>query len=203
MIKNIIFDLGNVLISFKPAEFLESMNFSENIRNTILNDIFRSREWAMLDNGDITTNEAINAISSKSSLKKSEIKRIFNLRKELMFPLNENVKMLPELSKRGFQLYYLSNFPSDIFEEVKSGYKFFRYFKGGCISSEVKLSKPNVMIYSKLLEKYSLKPEESLFLDDTEMNVHAAESLGMKGFCTNGSLDLYHQIDMVLERFLV
>jgi FMN phosphatase YigB (HAD superfamily) len=55
MIKNIIFDLGNVLISFKPAEYFEKNKYPENIKNTILSDIFGSNEWLMLDNGEITT----------------------------------------------------------------------------------------------------------------------------------------------------
>ncbi len=54
MIKNIVFDLGNVLISFVPSEYLKKKNYPQNIRNTILNDIFHSDEWKMLDNGDIT-----------------------------------------------------------------------------------------------------------------------------------------------------
>ena len=45
MIKNIVFDLGNVLISFKPAEFLDNMGLPQQVKNTILNDIFNSREW--------------------------------------------------------------------------------------------------------------------------------------------------------------
>ena len=59
----------------------------------------------------------------------------------------------------------------DIFEEVKTGYYFFKYFDGGVISAEVKLSKPDSQIYEILLEKYSLVPEECLFIDDLEINV--------------------------------
>jgi FMN phosphatase YigB (HAD superfamily) len=201
MIKNIVFDLGNVLLSFQPAEFLERKNFPENIKNTILNDIFRSKEWALIDNGDINTEEAIDAISLKSSLKKAEIRLIFNLRKDLMYPLTENIKILPELKKRGFHLYYLSNFPLDIFEDVKSGYYFFNFFDGGCISSELKLSKPDVTIYKTFLEKYFLKPEESLFIDDIEINVRAAESIGMKGICALESQGLIKQIELAINQY--
>ena len=73
-----------------------------------------------------------------------------------MFPLDSNVRLLPELKKRGFRLYYLSNFPLDIFEEVKTGYYFFKYFDGGLISAEAKFSKPDAALYKILLEKYSL-----------------------------------------------
>ncbi len=187
MIKNIIFDLGNVLISFKPADYFEKKEYPENMKTRILNDIFGSREWLLLDNGDISTPEAIDSIASRSSLSRQEITHIFNLRTEIMFPLDQNVRMLPDLKKQGFRLYYLSNFPLDIFEEIKSGYFFFRYFDGGIISSEVKYSKPDLKIFEIIIEKYSLIPGESLFIDDTEINVTAATGIGMKGFITSGS----------------
>ena len=130
----------------------------------------------MLDKGEITTPEAIDAIALKSSLKKEEIAHIFNLRTDVMFPIDPNVKLLPELKKRGFMLYYLSNFPMDIFEEISTGYYFFKYFDGGLISAEAKFSKPESRFYEILLERYSLLPEECLFIDDIEINVKAARN---------------------------
>ncbi len=106
MIKNIVFDLGNVLISFRPSEFFDKKNYPENIKATILSDIFGSKEWAMLDKGEINTTEAIEAIALKSSLKKEEIAHVFNLRTELMFPLDPNVKLLPELKKTRIQAIF-------------------------------------------------------------------------------------------------
>jgi FMN phosphatase YigB (HAD superfamily) len=199
MIKNIIFDLGNVLISFKPAEYLERKQYSENLKTTILNDIFRSKEWLMLDNGDITISDAIDSITSKSSLKRAEIVHIFNLRTDIMFPLDQNVSLLPELKKRGFRLYYLSNFPQDIFNEVRSGYYFFRYFNGGLISADAKSSKPDAGIYLKLMNEYSIIPQESLFIDDIEVNARTAESFGMKGLVTFGSQDISSEVKSILD----
>ena len=199
MIKNIVFDIGNVLISFIPSEFLKKKNYPENIRNTILSEIFGSKEWAILDNGDITTREAIDAISLKSSLKREEIALIFSFRTEIMFPLDDNVRLLPGLKKHGFKLFYLSNFPLDIFEEIKNGYYFFKHFDGGIISSEVKLSKPDISIFKFLLKKYSLKPGECLYIDDIETNVRAAESAGMKGLTTYGAPNISEKIKKELS----
>jgi epoxide hydrolase-like predicted phosphatase len=195
MIKNIVFDLGNVLISFKPSEYFEKHDYPDNIRTTILMDIFGSKEWLLIDNGEITTSDAVNSIASRSSLKKEEIAHIFNLRTDMMFPLDLNVRLLPELKKRTFKLYYLSNFPIDIFEEVRTGYYFFKYFDGGLISSEAKYSKPDSRIYEMLLKKYSLIPKECLFVDDIEINVRTAEVLGMTGLVTHGSPDISKEIE--------
>jgi epoxide hydrolase-like predicted phosphatase len=199
MIKNVIFDLGNVLISFKPSEYFEKKNFPEAIRTTILSDVFGSNEWILLDKGEITTEEAIEAISRKSSLRRQEIAHIFNLRTDLMFPLDPNVRILPGLKKRGLKLFYLSNFPIDIFEEVRSGYYFFRHFDGGLISAEAKHSKPDRRIYEILTERYSLIPSECLFIDDMEINVISAMEFGMKGLVTNGSLGILKEIEKAIQ----
>jgi len=187
MVRNIIFDLGNVLISFIPSEYLKKLNYPANIRNTIIHDIFQSEEWKKLDNGDITVREAIESIVPKSALKREEIALVFDLRADIMFPLDDNVRLLPALKKLGFRVYYLSNFHLDIFEIVSHDYYFFRHFDGGIISADVKLSKPDERIYRLLLKKYTLKPEESLYIDDIEENVLAAEKVGMSALLTNGS----------------
>jgi putative hydrolase of the HAD superfamily len=116
-----------------------------------------------------------------------------------MFPLDENVKLLPGLKKKGFRLYYLSNFPIDIFEEIKTGYYFFTYFDGGIISAEVKFSKPDIRIFQVLLERYSLRAEECLFIDDIEKNVNSSIEAGMKGFFTSGSQDISGEIEKALQ----
>lgn len=198
MIKNIVFDLGNVLINFRPSEFFDKKNYPENMKATILSDIFGSNEWLMLDNGEISTPEAIEGIALKSSLKKEEIAHIFKLRTELMFPLDENVRLLPELRKQGFRLYFLSNFPMDMYEEVKTGFYFFKYFEGGVISAEAKYSKPDIRIYQILLERYSLIPGECLFIDDLEINVRAAEAIGINGLVTLGSLEISKEIEKAI-----
>jgi epoxide hydrolase-like predicted phosphatase len=199
MIKNVIFDLGNVLISFVPSEYLKKKNYPSNIRNTIINDIFRSEEWKKLDNGDITVPEAIDSIALKSALNREEIALVFNFRTDIMFPLDDNVRLLPELKKHGFRLYYLSNFPLDSFEEIKNDYYFFRYFDGGIISAEVKLSKPDIRIYRNILNKYDLKPEESVYIDDIEENVVAAKKTGMQVLLTNGSVKIAIDLGRVLN----
>jgi putative hydrolase of the HAD superfamily len=86
----------------------------------------------------------------------------------------------------------------DIFEEVTSGYYFFKYFDGGVISAHAKSSKPDSRIYKILIEKYSLIPEECLFIDDLEINVKAAENEGMKGITTLGSSDISNEIEEAL-----
>lgn len=180
MINTIIFDLGNVLINWKPAEFLKNAGYNDPEISLILNDIFYSPEWLKLDNGDITTAQAIKIIAGKSALSESKIKAVFNMRLKILDPIHYNVKLLPELKRIGYKLYYLSNFPDDIFDEVRNKYEFFRYFDGGEISARLNASKPDSRIFRIFLEKYALKPQICLFIDDSNINAGSAEKLGIK-----------------------
>jgi len=180
MIDTIIFDLGNVLISWKPDEYLEKNIPDINLRNKLLNHVFRGPEWLKLDNGDITIDDAIDAIAVKASLKKEQIRAAFDMRKKILFPLTRNTKLLPSLKKRGFRLYFLSNFPDDLFDEIHAAYDFFRFFDGGEISARLNASKPDVKIFQIFLNNHSLNPENCLFIDDSHYNATSAEFLGMK-----------------------
>jgi HAD superfamily hydrolase (TIGR01509 family) len=193
MIRNIIFDLGNVLISWKPDEYLRLNGYDDSDRMIIMDQIVRSKEWLLLDNGDITIDEAAKRIAAKSSLKIPEILSVFDLRIRILFPLVRNTKILPELKKQGFRLYYLSNFPDDIFDEIQNNYELFRYFDGGIISARVKLSKPDPEIFRLLMEMYAIRPEESLFIDDIAANSDSAESVGISGVHLHDP-DLLHGI---------
>lgn len=190
MIRNIIFDLGNVLLSWMPREYFLKAGYEEEQVRIIIDSVFRSCHWQSLDNGDITPEEAIERMSSGSPLTREQIAALLNLCQEIIFPITDNIKLLPELKKAGFRLFYLSNFPLEFFRDIKSRYGFFRYFDGGIISAEVKMSKPDPAIYKVFLEHYKLSPAECLYIDDIEKNVKAAESTGMKAvhFDSQGSL---------------
>ena len=189
MIRNVVFDLGNVLLSFVPEQYLEKSNFTSEKQRVIVNDIFAGPEWKSIDNGDLSTEEAITLISSHSSLNKAEIADIFNRRHEILFPLDFNIKTLPELKKMGYRLYYISNFPADLFDQIKDNYSFFGYFDGGIISSHVKLSKPDIRIFEYFLNKFEIKAKECLFIDDLIANTEAASKVGMHTITTHGSND--------------
>jgi putative hydrolase of the HAD superfamily len=196
MIRNIVFDLGNVLLNFRPADYLESKNYPEEIRTLMLKDIFGSIEWLLIDDGKLSVPDAIDLISGNSSLSRAEIVSLFDKRTEMLSPIGGNIKLLPGLKEAGFKLYFLSNFPLDIFEEVKNSNSFFRYFEGGLISAAAGCSKPHREIYDMLIRKYDLKPSECLYVDDLAPNVGTAVSLGMKGLITSGSHDI---TDMLAE----
>lgn len=180
MYKNIIFDLGNVLLSFNPKEYLNGKLEKGRIER-VFKEIFLSEEWVKLDEGTITEIEAIEAISLRNEDYREDIKRAFENWYDILVPINETVELLKALKEKGYKLYYLSNFHDIAFKKVKEKYDFFNLFDGGVVSSEDNLLKPDERIYKAILNRYDLLPKESIFIDDTKINVEAAKEANIEG----------------------
>jgi epoxide hydrolase-like predicted phosphatase len=180
MFKNIIFDIGNVLLSFNPKEYVKSRIKEENIER-LHKAIFQSEEWLMLDRGTIEESKAIENIISKNKDYCDDIKLVFKDWYNILIPIPETVEVLKTLKKNGYNIYYLSNFHDLAFKDVTSKNEFFNLFDGGVVSYKEKLLKPEEEIYNLLLKRYKLKIEETIFVDDTKVNVEAANKLGITG----------------------
>ena len=180
MIKNIIFDLGNVLIRFKPEEFINK-NIKEEYREKFFNVIFKGQEWADLDRGVLEYNDAIKIFSEKIPECSLEIKKFFdNYILDALEPIEKNIEIMKSL-KGKYKLYVLSNFHYPAFDYIFKNWEFFKYFDGKIVSGHCKLLKPEKEIYKLLCSTYSLKPDECVFIDDTKVNIESAEKFGIRG----------------------
>lgn len=175
MIENIIFDLGNVLISYDPKSFISKYVKEEN-QEKFFEIVFGSKEWQDLDRGTLEYEEAIEIFSKKLPQERESIEKLFNENIQgVLFPIEKNLELLPKLKNNGYKLYILSNFHREAFLEIAKKCEFKKYFDGGVISYEVKLLKPEDEIYEEILKKYNLEPEKTLFIDDTLHNVEGAK----------------------------
>ena len=180
MIKNIIFDLGNVLIRFKPEEFINK-NIKEEYREKFFNVVFKGQEWADLDRGVLEYNDAIKIFSEKIPECSLEIKKFFdNYILDALEPIEKNIEIMKSL-KGKYKLYVLSNFHYPAFDYIFKNWEFFKYFDGKIVSGHCKLLKPEKEIYKLLCSTYSLKPDECVFIDDTKVNIESAEKFGIRG----------------------
>jgi len=196
-IKNIVFDLGRVLIKFEPKEYTEK-NVPEEKREDFYNGIFGSDEWQMLDRGTLSYEDAKKIFKERVSGVDKEIDRLFDADLfEILQPIEENVKLLPELKEK-YNLYILSNFHQPAFEHIFKKYDFFRLFDGHTVSCYYYLLKPEKEIYDTLIEKFNLIPEETVFIDDTKVNIEACEKEGIRGI----HLPDYTELEQKLEEFL-
>ena len=145
--------------------------------------------------------EAIRSIAARSSLKTHEIAGIFDYLEEVLFALAENGKLLKPLKKAGFRLYYLSNFPEEMFEKISRKNSFFSEFDGGILSAAVRLLKPEPEIYRELISKYGINPAESLFIDDLLPNIEAARAEGFQTLYLPDHTRLSEELLKVLPDF--
>lgn len=189
MIKNIVFDIGNVLVSFTPEEFVSSKINDKMISQRVYNCIFKGEDWLKLDRGTKTEEEAVRDFCQREAEISEHIQNVMKDWYQMLLPMDETVEILNKLKEKGYKLYYLSNYQVAAFDYI-SKYDFFDTFDGGILSCNVKLLKPEKEIYEKLTEVYGIKPEESVFIDDTLVNVEAADKLGFSTVNFKGCADL-------------
>ncbi|MDR1429432.1 MAG: HAD family phosphatase [Spirochaetaceae bacterium] len=186
MIKNIVFDMGNVLAKFDAALFCASR--AENPRDAELlrSAVFSSVEWAQLDRGVISGEKAVKAMEERLPKRlRGQAAWLVEHWYDHFKPDRAMEKFIGGLKEKGYGIYLLSNAGFD-FYNFKPSLGALKYFDGGLISAEVHLLKPDKEIFLSLLKKYSLKSGECFFVDDMSANVEAALNLGFKGMVYTG-----------------
>lgn len=179
MIKNIIFDIGNVLFTFRPEEYLSNKYKDKILREKLFSEVFRSEEWVELDRGTMTEEEAVVSICRRIPELEREVRAVFNDWQEILLPVEESIELLKELKGRGYGIYLLSNFHLKPFQMIKN-HTLIKYCDGMVISAAVNYIKPEPSIYQSLLEKYNLDPGECIFIDDTTKNLEGARAFNIE-----------------------
>jgi len=169
--------LGNVLLTYNPLNYLRGI-YDENKAQALYKCIFAGSEWLDLDRGSMDYAEAVETISCRNPGLGDCIKSVFDGWTCLLSPIHGSVEILKRLKQKGYGVYLLSNFHKQAYNEVFGKYDFLQLFDGIVISSDILMIKPEKEIFLHTCSKYGLKPEESVFIDDTAMNVAAARELG-------------------------
>ena len=191
MIKNIILDVGGVFFddSKHNIERLLKKN-CDNIYKKAYGNGFKKRLL-----GEISVQEHIN------SLKKEEEFKYINyiLKKDNLiesYPLmKDNFEYIKRLKERGFKLYLLTNITEDSYNYINDLININKIFNEGIYSYQEHQIKPNYDIYNLLINKFKLKKEETVFFDDKEKNVIAANNIGIKSFVFTSIDDIEKNIN--------
>lgn len=181
MIRNLIFDIGNVLTDFRWKEFLQDKGFDEEMIARIAAASIQNPLWCEFDRGTWTEEEMMQAFVKEAPELERELHLAFDDIHGMVTPRDYAIPWLQELKSKGYGVYYLSNFSQKAEVECSECLNFLPYMDGGILSYREKLIKPDPEIYTLLLERYGLVAEESVFLDDTLINVEAARKLGIHG----------------------
>ncbi len=180
MIKNIVFDLGNVMLDFEPEKYLEDLGYQGKLKEQLKSEIFKTEEWLMLDRGTISQKEAVAIWQQRNPTLESEIAAVMAEWEKILTLKKDSLEILKSLAGKNYNLYILSNFHEKAFAYVSNKYDFFNYFDGKVISADIGMVKPDPEIYEHLLHKFNLEAGATLFIDDSKKNIAAALEKGIR-----------------------
>ena len=181
MINTIIFDLGNVLVGFGWEKFLREIAPEDKDYLALERAIFRNPAWVEHDKGLLTEQEELAEFISAAPEYEAQIRQAYENLSGCVWNLPYTVPWLQELKAEGFRIYALSNWPKHVYDLRGARLDFLVLMDGYILSFREHVIKPDPEIYRRLLERYDIRPEEAVFLDDTLKNVEVAERLGIHG----------------------
>lgn len=203
MIKNIIFDIGNVILYFDWDSFINKFTNNIDEKEFIEKYIYYTPEWhdeALLDIGYLEREEAIKIQMERSNHQNDELLlRFWNSFLD-EYKINEDViNLMKKLKENGYKLYLLSNFSKDVHEHFIN-HDLFKIIDGAILSYQVHKIKPDVSIYHELEKTYNIKFNESIFIDNNQDNVNKGNELGLKSIKVNDNdyCDLIEKLENII-----
>lgn len=181
MIKNIVFDVGKVLVYFEPDWLLDYLGYDEKTRQILKENVFYDAIWEEADRGVLSKTELVQACVDKIPEYEEEVRAIYKNIGQTLEIMPHTVEWLKDLKERGYHLYLISNYGEELYEQTEHKLEFLPYMEGTIFSYQCKMIKPDLEIYRKLLEEYQLQASECVFIDDRQVNIDAAEKVGYRG----------------------
>ena len=188
---HVIFDIGNVLLSFSPQWILDKM-VPASLHKVFLSSVFGSRFWVHLDLGTLDYPEAAHRMCrADSALAPHEdlVLKLLHRFPEVMEPSPPS-QLLQPLRDMGKKVYLLSNFHKGSYEQISGKHAFLSNVDGAVISAYEHCIKPGRRIYDTLLKRYSIPPQCAVFIDDMPDNVRTARRLGLAAIQYDGTQKL-------------
>ena len=182
MIRTVIFDIGNVLAGFEWREHFRNLGYEEEMVERLGKATVQSGNWNEYDRGCLTDEQIETLLAGNDPEIEEEIRRALRDLSGIVKRWDYAVPWIKELKQKGYQVLVLSNFSRKALRECWNALDFLPYVDGGILSFREKLIKPMPEIYSLLLDRYHLNPEECVFMDDTLINVEAARRAGIHAF---------------------
>lgn len=188
MIKNIILDIGGIILDDGKENLRKYLQVSKEETEKLYKIVYGSKEFRQYLLGYINLEECMNSVISENSEYKDYIEKML-LKSNLkdIVPIKSDVLQVIRKLKERYKIYFLSNITKETYEYIE---EILNEFDGGIYSFKVHLCKPNPEIYKKLLYTYNLKKEESIFFDDRQRNVDIGNKLGIKSIKFNTEQDI-------------
>ena len=182
VIKTVIFDIGNVLVDFCWQKMFHGFGLEGETFEKIADATVRHQAWQDLDQGIITTEEAIEAFAKEAPEYREYIERIYQDMTKMLEQYDHAIPWIKELKERGYRIYILSNWSKPAYDCCKDNVlSFLPLVDGVVFSYEELVIKPDKKIYDIICNRYEINPAEAVFLDDSEKNIISAREFGLHG----------------------
>jgi len=180
-INTIIFDLGGVLIDWNPRYVFDENYFDTAEKRKYFFDNICTNDWNEEQDAGRSIVEATQILVQQFPDWEKPIRDYYGRWTDMLkAAIPETVELFRELKKsERYKIYALTNWQAGLFDIALVRYNFLHWFDGRVVSGEEKTRKPFPEFYQRLLNRYNVKPEEALFIDDNLRNVKAAETLGI------------------------
>jgi len=199
-VKNLIFDVGNVLLEYRWNQMLLDYGLSKEEAAVAGPLFFEHDIWKELDLGNLSVEEVI-CLYEKALPQYAGLIRWFLTNLDLMpIPRKDVWEKVHALKQKGYRIYLLSNYNKDFFNIHTKNADFLDDIDGKVVSYQIHKIKPDPAIYEYLLEKYNLLPEESVFFDDRAENTETAEKLGIRSYTITSKEYLLSVLDEFLQQ---
>lgn len=177
--KNIIFDVGSVLLGYRWREMCLDEGWEEEKTDKIGRGFFSNPLWPDFDAGLVRIKDLLAAVTEMYPDLAEDARWFIHSGKKMVVERPKVWNLAEKLKEKGYKLYLLSNYSEELFRVHTEGLPFLKFVDGGVISYQIHQIKPDPAIYRYLLQKYSLRAEDCLFFDDRPENTEAARKLGM------------------------
>ena len=194
---SVVFDLGNVLIDWDPRYLYRKLFQTDEEVEWFLENIC-DHDWNLKhDSGQLFSKGILE--KSQKYPEYSELIHAWYQRWEEMLggPIDESVQVLSELKGKRLLLYILSNWSAETYPIAEERFDFLSWFDGKIISGEAGIVKPDLEIYKLLINRHDLNPQHTVFIDDKEENIRAAELLGIHGIHFQNASKLRKDLQML------
>lgn len=182
MIKNVIFDVGNVFVRWSPPDVVErcfglAKSSDENLHRA--DALFRGPLWRRLNMGELTQAEAAQAYQAEFGLSKQQAEALFFHVTDHQEPIQSTEALARRLKLSGYRIFALTDNVHEIVAYLKSRHQFWPLFDDAVVSAEIGLMKPDPAIFRHAIARFGIVAAETVFLDDMKANVDGARSVGM------------------------
>ncbi len=198
--KNIVFDVGGVLMSYRWLEHIRETIPDEDKAKDFAHRMFDDPLWLEFDIELRPFDDVVEDYVKKYPEDEKHFRYVLGHLEGMPLPRERVWKKVHELKEAGYRIYLLSNYSSRMFHTHTDGLPFHEDVDGRVISYEVHHLKPHREIYEDLFSKYDLDPAECLFFDDRQENVDGGRKCGMDGRVIYSEEALLGYLDRLLAK---